>query len=639
DFSTHDGLSQLHQQFDRIYQTLDSTFVAAYRYADESVMGGILGIMEQMCADVTLLRKLYNKGFLVIVAAALKNGSTAAVSLHVLEKVAHHGGQRIKSSVLALIPDIIVALGNLPNDTSLAKLTILTVSHVARGYCPQHDRNPYDFDQHCTEAIAELAVKLHRSRGSTYRILDIALDTIVNLVQTSPRHFDAAPTPLSLLIACLRSEYLPTRAKVAGALLRYPRAEQPALHRASILRFFGGMDDYFPNHLAHVFDEYGGKMECVVRAQTHLDWIYAMGEVRHSKDLRKFGTTLSRLLRLYDRFMPPPGWTFRAQITPLLPEHEERDSWVNDAPDLTIPFPPSDSAAASLPFSEGLDAFPHCAKALRENGSPEDLDDADILDISYALLDGDLDEAVKLAQEAIKRNPHLTYAHYVSSLGDDPEASLSAAERGMSCTDVTVFERCQMLWAMSMSCIREGLPTTGEARSSKTLSEESRLKFLRRGLHATRTYLEVAPPDARHMLSMLGWYVLLDIILRGPAIQNVLDDFTDIRTHIDVSSQLMTLVGDPYGNCQVVHLAAIQVLQNYDDSARVWGSMVRRFDTQYEERRGSTGNRQYLCSWCKQPLSVLRKCTGCRITRYCDTVCQAGHWPQHKLDCATWRDT
>ncbi|KAI0938601.1 hypothetical protein AcV5_000242 [Taiwanofungus camphoratus] len=41
----------------------------------------------------------------------------------------------------------------------------------------------------------------------------------------------------------------------------------------------------------------------------------------------------------------------------------------------------------------------------------------------------------------------------------------------------------------------------------------------------------------------------------------------------------------------------------------------------------------YRCTWCGNPSAVLRKCSGCGQTRYCDTSCQKAHWGEHKRAC------
>lgn len=41
----------------------------------------------------------------------------------------------------------------------------------------------------------------------------------------------------------------------------------------------------------------------------------------------------------------------------------------------------------------------------------------------------------------------------------------------------------------------------------------------------------------------------------------------------------------------------------------------------------------YRCSWCSNPSAILKKCSGCAATRYCDAGCQKSHWSEHKKQC------
>ena len=74
----------------------------------------------------------------------------------------------------------------------------------------------------------------------------------------------------------------------------------------------------------------------------------------------------------------------------------------------------------------------------------------------------------------------------------------------------------------------------------------------------------------------------------------------------------MELVGEPYLKTQV-HLAAEIVLRMFCVSFEDWGSLVRRYDELADEQR-SCRSEPYPCSWCRQPMHVLRKCAGCKIT-------------------------
>ena len=42
---------------------------------------------------------------------------------------------------------------------------------------------------------------------------------------------------------------------------------------------------------------------------------------------------------------------------------------------------------------------------------------------------------------------------------------------------------------------------------------------------------------------------------------------------------------------------------------------------------------QYRCSYCRQLVEKMRRCSHCKKTYYCDVTCQRNHWPAHKIQC------
>jgi len=89
-----------------------------------------------------------------------------------------------------------------------------------------------------------------------------------------------------------------------------------------------------------------------------------------------------------------------------------------------------------------------------------------------------------------------------------------------------------------------------------------------------------------------------------------------------------------------LHLSAAHekaFVENAEDHLAAWLENLEidddHADHQHNHRdhdRRRTVNRSavelYRCSWCKNPSAVLKKCSGCQKTRYCDASCQKSHW-------------
>ncbi len=62
DLTTRKGLRRAHKHFDELYERLDSAFDSACVRHNSQEMGGVLGLMTQMCVDNILRDMLINKG-------------------------------------------------------------------------------------------------------------------------------------------------------------------------------------------------------------------------------------------------------------------------------------------------------------------------------------------------------------------------------------------------------------------------------------------------------------------------------------------------------------------------------------------------------------------------------------------------
>ena len=76
--------------------------------------------------------------------------------------------------------------------------------------------------------------------------------------------------------------------------------------------------------------------------------------------------------------------------------------------------------------------------------------------------------------------------------------------------------------------VREGSRVFQDARDEDAQARAEGAAFLVSAWEDANTFIAEAPPDTRHMLGMLGWYVLLTVVVRGPELS------ADLR-ELDVS--------------------------------------------------------------------------------------------------------
>lgn len=478
------------------------------------------------------------------VASLLKIESTARLALRIFALIACQGDPSSSSVILDHLRDIVAVLEVRPLERDVNELAVVMLARAMKvAPLPIHDLP----DTLVVRVLASSAERILRSPPPSHTTIDHALTLLMGLVQTVPREFDARPESLNVIVACLRSRHLQTRAKALSALVWHARVED---RPRDLNRFFGGLrlESALPTHLLRILDGYGREnAECTVRGRAHLDWLYAMGEVSATGDLHHFGKTLATLARRHDTFLIGPEWNASMEVRSTHPEVPGSRWFVGKAqparqlggvtfteivdadafPEWMRRSPPTDASEQppiSLPFSDGITAFAHCARALRQSDRSEDLDDADILEINHLLMVNQQDEGYERARAALTRNPHLSFAHYVLSLSVDREQGLAAAERGLSFPDVSAFERNHMLWTIISHCIQKGLHTLVRAESGDPTACNNGLELLRRGLEMAETYMREAPPDGRYMLEVLGWYAMLTIVVRGPEVDVSLHD-------------------------------------------------------------------------------------------------------------------
>ncbi|KAJ2967327.1 hypothetical protein NUW54_g13535 [Trametes sanguinea] len=93
----------------------------------------------------------------------------------------------------------------------------------------------------------------------------------------------------------------------------------------------------------------------------------------------------------------------------------------------------------------------------------------------------------------------------------------------------------------------------------------------------SKTYISEAPPDGRHMLAVLSWYVFVTILIRGPELSEDLRELDPARRKIKTAMEFMKHMGYPISRTQL-NLTRELVLSHYTQGVREWGSFVHHFD-------------------------------------------------------------
>ena len=63
--------------------------------------------------------------------------------------------------------------------------------------------------------------------------------------------------------------------------------------------------------------------------------------------------------------------------------------------------------------------------------------------------------------------------------------------------------------------------------------------------------------------------------------------------------------------------------------------MLQRFSTAHSDSDNETDSEQDYCFYCRKRDSVqeLKRCSACKLPRYCSRQCQISQWPAHKTAC------
>ncbi|KAL0060710.1 hypothetical protein AAF712_012490 [Marasmius tenuissimus] len=650
ELTTRSGLKKVHTNFDAIFRRLNQ---ASEEYSDnDKVVAGIIGIYAKMCADSILRNKLFDKGFLPKLMPLLEKPNCRHMALRSLNSVAHHGSEHVHTGIAQYIPNLLKLLETNSDDPIVAELSITIISHAVTEVMRQHQSSithtPHLPSYLKIPPILQAISRQLKSPTASRYLIDHALSLLATLAYHDGKDVKSNPSIVNLMIACLRSKSWEYRCLSLSGLIRMHLHEAEEDVRQFDPRVFMTLaTKRFPPDLNEVLMEYGPtRTEIYLMLNTSVEYQKAfmkMAQTRENVEERLYPLGLL----LYDLIMRTEfsiGEGYFEAEDPVTGKREMMD--------------------IGLPFVRWPDALPHCARVIRARGIPREADKADVLEIKHLIMAQKIREAADFARRSLQRNPEFGYYYYAISLVSDRAEGLKAAKKGIKCKQSSPFVRYQLMQRAVEHAGDLGIAMLNDAGHEEKKWEEG-IALLTSSLEDSKKYVNEAPPDNRHMRNVLYWNVLLGIVVRGPDLSRDLHEFQNTLKKIKFTHDFAKHVGLPLPKINL-RLAQETVIKNYPAALAEWGDIIENMAGSGPTREIDTGKVEddleawlddiklesgeqeprrahpkvnanhvllYACSWCGNPSAVLRKCSGCGLTRYCDAGCQRSHWNEHKKAC------
>lgn len=428
--------------------------------------------------------------------AVLEYDSTRHIGLNALSLVTHHGGDKARCEIARKNPILLELIRAHPEDRKVLELATATISHASNAVLAVEGAP----DANLVKAIKvrptlKATIENIQKPIASYYMIDHAFGLFTSATRHCPVDCKAVPSMLTLLVACLRSTDITSRSNALGGLIRLvaEESEQDQLH-FDPYRIMGAVQRGFPPHLSDLLMDYGPhRCDTTLTLKTSADYQRAMMRTAQDRNFVSLGRTLAELIERTE-FSISEG-TFQV---------EGRGGRM-------------ETMDLGLPFKMWTDALPHCAKALRARGTAADLDTADVLELKFLIIRQRIPEVVALGHRATARNPDLAYAYYAISMGADREAGLRAVKKGLKCSRVTPFVKTYMLWRAVEHAGDLGMKTLYDASvDGEDAHHAQGVAFLMSAWEDAKTFTSEAPPDNRHMLTILSWYIILTLAIKGP---------------------------------------------------------------------------------------------------------------------------
>ncbi|KAI5823770.1 hypothetical protein K523DRAFT_366540 [Schizophyllum commune Tattone D] len=647
DIHTRRGLKKAYQEFDDIHRRMERAYEAGSD--DWRIAGGIVAIYTKMCTDGLLRRKIHGPDFMAKLMTLIDIDHCRHLAVRALSILSHHGGPQIRKEVgRSTTIKLVDLLASSPEDGVLALHAVPVLSHCVGAMMEGMKANPSAETLQLIQyprLLKQLIRVLHRF--PTAQLVSHTISLVAQGIAAIPDLAVSTPSAFEFLVAGLSCKDHYIRACCLGAINdRFSRG-----YEEDAPGFLPGC--HLPARLRAILTSYGyERSENGILERTWPLFGRAIHKAADDHDYVALGRTISKLVMSCEQAI---------------------------SLDVFSPAP------RGLPFRMYIDALPHCAKALRAAG---ELDDADVLEIKYALtVTRQIPVVLTLARRAIARNPQHAYFHYAISLVGDRQEGLRSCKKGLRGKQTTPHLRQQLLQHAADHAFNlgiEGLQLKHEIGGATRYAEGCAL--MKSAMEDANKFLEEAAPDNRHRLNVLYILILLTFIMGENPVGKNIAVIQPLVRELSIAEDFAKAMG--YGPRETqVRLIQKAVVRTYPAAVEEWAHVLAHADrmehlrapepwettpdelaewlsgTGLDDEDDGHGGlhgtgahshghnahchcmpeefseakmsdfQLYRCSYCGNPSAVLRKCSGCGKTRYCDAQCQRAGWPAHKKVC------
>jgi len=561
-------------------------------------------------------------------------------ALRYLSSVAHHGSEKVHLELSKEYKTLANTLKHHPDDPIVCELAVAVLSHTITAvqgkvdlehkYTPQY-KLVQSMDM---RMILDTIVLVMKKPNATKYCISHGERLLSYSSFFHSKEIISNSSALNFLVAGLRCKAWESRCSCLAGLLRlYRLNSEDDIRHLDPNTMMQAMMQKIPPRINDTLMNYGPtRCEVFIRLQTSRDFTKAIMQVPQDRDFFKLGLELYECI-VRTEFSIPEGH-FQAQ-DPRTGRLEKFD--------------------IGLPFENYPDALPVCANVLRKKG-PEYQDKADVLDIKYMIMRQRIRDASELAKKSLTRNPDFAYYHYAISLVADAVIGLKAAKKGIKCKQTTPFVRFQLMQRAVEHAGHLGIRLLEETGGQGDDKWEEGIAFLMSAFEDAKRFVAEGPPDNRYMRNVLYWNILLTIVIQGP---DVTPDLSQVRASIEKlkwTDELATFFKIPTPKT-FLRNAEQTVVKSFSTAVQEWGDVIERLGVDdgkgthevseppkvspgmvednlaswLDEMHMDDGGEAtlacahpkvnvnsvelYHCSWCGNPSAVLRKCSGCALTR------------------------